>query len=61
MIKYKQIIWLSPTSALPHHSLLSITKIRYFPLADIGMTLYMYIDNDSTFMVPIGYANYCPD
>ena len=39
-----------------HHSLISLTKITFFPIIKIGNTIYLKKSKDEITWVPIGYA-----
>jgi len=59
--EFKQIVRLSPTEEFYHHNLVAATKIRFFPIVDIGRTIYLFREETENKLIPIGYAIYIPD
>ncbi|MBI3799020.1 MAG: hypothetical protein HY268_18910 [Deltaproteobacteria bacterium] len=57
----KQIVRISPVQELYDHELVALTKVRFFPLADIGRTIYLVRDRNTDKVVPIGYCIYTPE
>jgi hypothetical protein len=56
--EFKQIIRLRADRELYHHSVVAVTKVRFFPIVDIGDTVYFVRKGDPAELVPIGYAVY---
>ncbi len=57
---YKQIGILDPVGKkiIYHHYLIALIKVRFFPIAEIGNTIYLVKSSDGEHWVPIGYAIY---
>lgn len=53
---------MSGDRTLYHHCIVTITKIRFFPIVNFGNTIYCIQSNDRSGvrLVPIGYAVYSP-
>ncbi|MGB7290550.1 MAG: hypothetical protein WBD99_00050 [Thermodesulfobacteriota bacterium] len=60
--QFKQMASLTPTGEkiLYHHSLITITKVRFFPIIKINNTVYFIRGKDAFHLIPIGYAVYRP-
>ncbi len=59
---FKQIAKLNSTGnkILYHHNLIACIKIRFFPIATIGNTIYFVRHDQENTWIPIGYAMYKP-
>jgi hypothetical protein len=55
--KYKQVYRISPSREIYHHSVMCVTKLRFFPYINIGRTVYFRTDEDGM-RYPIGYGVY---
>ncbi len=58
--EFKQIIRLSPSEILYDHKLIAPVKVRFFPVIDVGKTVYLVEDKSTSEFIPIGYAIYTP-
>jgi len=58
--EFKQIIKSSPTKSIYHHKVVAATKIRFFPVVDIGKTIYFIKEGSLNKLVPVAYAVYSP-
>jgi len=56
--RFKQIFRNMKGERCWDHTLLAVTKVRYFPLSKIGRTAYLYKPSDHDACIPIGYAIY---
>lgn len=58
---FKQLASISNNEAetLYHHNLVACIKVRFFPVASIGNTIYL-VKGENNSWIPIGYAVYSP-
>jgi len=60
-IEFKQEAVISATERIYHHNLLCVNKLRFFPIPDVGETIYLISSASGTGRVPIGYCISSPD
>jgi hypothetical protein len=56
--EFDQKLRLSPGRPAYHHTVIAVTKVTFFPLPDVGRTVYFIHVEKSSELVPIGYAIY---
>jgi hypothetical protein len=57
---FRQTVLLPSGEELYDHSVTAVTKVRFFPWADIGRTLYLLNREGNNGAVPVAYAVYAP-
>jgi hypothetical protein len=56
--RFKQIFRNMKGERCWDHTLVAITKVRYFPVPGIGRTIYLYEPSNQDVFIPVGYAVY---